>query len=140
MPSAARSSLLLFSPLCSADSDLFQFQDNQGHSLHHWQCQCSEGQVGVSFIPTTGQASRATPQHTRALTIMPTATQQFNGILDTAKALVEGYLLHCGRPFFLFPFRSWRKPHHMRHLKANLKQKALENSPWGTIMLRAVNN
>lgn len=28
----------------------------------------------------------------------------------------------------------------MRHLKADLKQKALENSPWGTIMLRAVNN
>lgn len=28
----------------------------------------------------------------------------------------------------------------MHHLKEGLKQKALENSPWGTIMLRAVNN
>lgn len=70
---------------------------------------------------------------------MPTAMQQFNGILDTVKALDEGYLLHCGRASFLFPSRSWKRPHHMRHLKADMKQKALENSQWGTIMLRAVN-
>lgn len=128
---------LLFSPLCSTNSDIFQSQDSQGCHFTTGESQWSEG---ASFISTAGQASRATSQLTRAFTVMPTAMQQFNGFSDTVKALDEGYLLHCGRAFFFLSFRSWRRPHHMRHLKADLKQKALENSAWGTIMLRAVNN